>query len=207
MEKFICVGKNYLEHAKELGDTVPAKPVLFLKPPSAAYPIERAQLGKILLPKNRGMVHYECEIILRLSTKNTQNPSQELAHIEAVSLGLDMTLRDVQVDLKKQGHPWEAAKVFKHSAVIGPWIPIKDFPNYMDEPFTFSLEGVVRQNAKGNEMRTRPEACLAYAQELFPIVDGDILFTGTPVGVGAVIAGQKGEVRWGNRLCYQVLFE
>ncbi|MEO5970401.1 MAG: fumarylacetoacetate hydrolase family protein [Bdellovibrionia bacterium] len=197
MEKFICVGKNYVEHAKELGDAVPDKPVLFLKPASAGYVVGNSELGKITIPKNRGMVHYECEIILRLNAK---------AQVTAVSLGLDMTLRDVQVDLKKQGHPWELAKVFKDSAVVGPWIPIEKFPTYLDEPFTFSLEGTLRQNAKGREMRTAPEDCLQYAREVFPILDGDIMFTGTPVGVGAVVAGQKGEVRWGNRLNYEINF-
>jgi len=198
MEKFICVGKNYIEHAKELGEAVPDKPVLFLKPPSSSCVVGEGELGKVTLPKNRGMVHYECEIILRLNAK---------AQIEAVSLGLDMTLRDAQMELKKQGHPWELAKVFKDSAVVGPWIPIASFSDYLDEPFTFSLEGVLRQNARGREMRTSPQACLEFAREVFPIVAGDILFTGTPVGVGAVVAGQKGEVCWGDRLRYQVLFQ
>ena len=198
MEKFICVGKNYVEHAKELGDAVPDKPVLFLKPPSAACVIGNGEQGKVKLPKNRGIVHYECEIILRLNAK---------AQIEAVSLGLDMTLRDAQIDLKRQGHPWELAKVFKDSAVVGPWIPIGDFPDYLDETFTFSLEGVVRQKAKGREMRTPPQACLEYAQQMFPILTGDIMFTGTPVGVGGVVAGQKGEIRWGDHLNYEVIFE
>jgi 2-keto-4-pentenoate hydratase/2-oxohepta-3-ene-1,7-dioic acid hydratase in catechol pathway len=198
MDKFICVGKNYLEHAKELGDAVPDKPVLFLKPPSVICRVSQEKLGRVKLPQGRGMVHYECEIILLLNEK---------AQVEAVSLGLDMTLRDVQVGLKKQGHPWELAKVFKDSAVVGPWIPIEKFPGYLDEPFTFSLEGVVRQNAQGREMRTPPQACLEYAQLMFPIVAGDILFTGTPAGVGAVLAGQKGELRWGDYLKYEVLFE
>jgi 2-keto-4-pentenoate hydratase/2-oxohepta-3-ene-1,7-dioic acid hydratase in catechol pathway len=198
MEKFICVGKNYVEHAKELGDAIPEKPVLFLKPPSSGYVVGNGGLGKISIPKNRGIVHYECEIILRLNGK---------AQIEAVSLGLDMTLRDVQVELKRQGHPWELAKVFKDSAVVGPWISIESFPTYLDEPFTLSLDGVLRQNAKGREMRTAPEACLQYAQTMFPIIDGDIMFTGTPVGVGAVVAGQKANIRWGNKLNYQIIFE
>ena len=164
MEKFICVGKNYTDHIKEMANALPNqpakktedaisdKPVLFLKPPSSGYTIENGGSGEVILPKNRGIVHFECEIILRLDAN---------AEIEAVSLGLDMTLRDVQANLKKQGLPWELAKVFKHSAIIGPWIPINQFPTYLDEPFTFSLEGKMRQSAKGNEMRTLPDACLS----------------------------------------------
>src|SRR5258708_6102141 len=128
MDKMICVGKNYLEHAKELGDAIPEKPVLFLKPPSASLLVDRAgRKVEAILPQGRGSIHHECEILIRINERGA---------IDAVSLGLDMTLRDVQADLKKKGHPWELSKVFKNSAIIGPWIPIRDFPDYLEEEFT-----------------------------------------------------------------------
>jgi len=198
MDKLICLGKNYLEHALELGDAVPEMPVLFLKPPSVALTVDQAGASvQVLLPEGRGSVHHECEIILRLGKNGTP---------EAVSLGLDMTLRDLQVQLKKKGHPWEQSKVFQDSAVIGPWLKLEEFSTYLDEEFTFSLDGVVRQRGKGIQMRLSPEKCVSYAGEYFPLCPGDIIFTGTPAGVGPVTAGQVAEICWGSRLSFQVSF-
>ncbi|MFZ9596084.1 MAG: fumarylacetoacetate hydrolase family protein [Bdellovibrionia bacterium] len=197
-DKFICVGKNYHEHAQELGDPVPEAPLLFLKPPSSGLWVEPGRRTSVVLPQAKGVVHYECEIIARLNSQG---------QIEAVSLGLDMTLRDVQGQLKKQGHPWELGKVFRHAAVVGPWIEVSDFKTYLEEPFTFALDGEIRQRAMGREMRHLPQKCIQRALEFFPLVDGDILFTGTPMGVGGVVSGQRGELRWGSRLGYEVLFE
>jgi acylpyruvate hydrolase len=199
MDKIICVGKNYLDHAKELGDAVPEKPVLFLKPPSAVKRLD--QMGgtiRVVLPKGKGTIHPECEIILLLD---------ENGEASAVSLGLDMTLREKQAELKKAGLPWEISKVFKDAAIIGPWLPLSGNSDFLDEVFTFSLDGTVRQKAKGRDMRFLPSDCLKYAKECFPLCKGDVLFTGTPAGVGSVVSGQVGELRWGNRLAYQVQFE
>lgn len=197
-DKLICVGKNYVAHAEELGDAVPEKPVLFLKPPSAAVIVgQSGQSIEVALPQGRGPIHHETEIILKLNTQGK---------IEAVSLGLDLTLRDVQADLKKKGHPWEVSKVFRNSAVVGPWIPVHEFANYLEEEFTFLLQGKVQQKAHGREMRLSPEECVAYAKEMFPLMPGDILFTGTPQGVGPLLPGQVAELRWGKKLSYQVRF-
>lgn len=197
MDKIICVGKNYLDHAKELGDAVPEKPVLFLKPPSTLVLASSAANSSVTLPKARGPVHPECEIVVRLDAKGK---------INAVTLGLDMTLRDAQGDLKKKGHPWEIAKVFAHSSVLGPWIEIAKFQDYLNTPFTFSVNGTVRQSAKGSDMRYSPEQCLSLARDYFPICDGDIVFTGTPAGVNGVEPGQTGELNWGDQLSYKVRF-
>jgi 2-keto-4-pentenoate hydratase/2-oxohepta-3-ene-1,7-dioic acid hydratase in catechol pathway len=194
MDKIICLGKNYLDHAKELGDAVPEKPVLFLKPPSSAvHVVNRTDKVEVILPKGRGAVHFETEIVLRLGPSNA---------IEAVTLGLDLTLRDLQADLKKKGHPWEISKVFRGSAVIGPWLSISEASTYLNEKFTFSLEGQIRQVGEGSQMRFSPEQCIAYANEFFPLQAGDVIFTGTPAGVGPVLPGQQGELSWfGKNLC------
>ena len=199
MDKIICIGKNYLEHAKELGDAVPENPVVFLKPPSVALHVKkRGECLTVKLPQGRGQVHYECELILRLRAGGV---------IEAVSLGLDLTLRDLQAEIKKKGLPWEAAKVFPGSALLGPFIPIQEFSGYLTQPFQFLLDGKIVQEGMGHEMRFSPEYCIQYVKSLFPICDGDVLFTGTPAGVGPLVAGQKGILRWGNQLDTQVSFE
>jgi 2-keto-4-pentenoate hydratase/2-oxohepta-3-ene-1,7-dioic acid hydratase in catechol pathway len=196
MDKIICIGKNYLDHAKELGDAVPEKPVLFLKPPSVL--VSAKQMGETLavsLPRNRGAVHHECEIVVRINAQGT---------IDAVTLGLDMTLRNVQEQLKKNGHPWEIGKVFAGSAILGPWISLAEFPDYLERDFSFSLDGKLRQQGRGNQMRLLPKDCVSYAREFFPLCEGDVIFTGTPAGVGPVQAGQPSELRWGDHTILRV---
>jgi 2-keto-4-pentenoate hydratase/2-oxohepta-3-ene-1,7-dioic acid hydratase in catechol pathway len=198
MDKIICVGKNYLKHAEEMGEKAPEHPILFLKPPSSAVIVRTlGETIKMAVPRGRGPVHHECEIICRLSDEGT---------IDAVSLGLDMTLRDVQLELKKKGLPWEVSKVFENSAAVGPWISLSEFRNYLDVEFTFTLEGGIRQKATGNQMRFSPQQCIDYAKEVFPVRGEDVLSTGSPEGVGPVVSGQTAEVRWGNRLLYRVQF-
>jgi 2-keto-4-pentenoate hydratase/2-oxohepta-3-ene-1,7-dioic acid hydratase in catechol pathway len=196
MDKIICIGKNYLEHAKELGDAVPEKPVLFLKPPSSLIQVTKE--ASVSLPQNRGQIHPECEIVARIRV-TSQGPE-----IDAVTLGLDLTLRDIQSQLKKNGHPWEISKVFAGSAITGPWISLSSFSTYLDSEFTFSINGQVRQKGKGNQMRVLPLDCLKAAADSFPICDGDLLFTGTPAGVGPVLPGEVSELKWEKHLSFQV---
>lgn len=198
MDKLICLGKNYLKHAKELGDSVPEKPVLFLKPPSVLIQVQKA--GNLLetpLLRSRGIVHHESEIILRLNARK---------EIEAVSLGLDLTLRDEQVRLKNLGHPWEVSKVFAGSAILGPWISISEFGNYMDTEFKLSVNGSVKQASFGNKMRLLPKDCVPYIEEYFPVCDQDVIFTGTPEGVGPLQAGDLVEMTWDKKVLYRVRF-
>jgi 2-keto-4-pentenoate hydratase/2-oxohepta-3-ene-1,7-dioic acid hydratase in catechol pathway len=198
MDKIICIGKNYIEHARELGDAVPSSPVLFLKPPSTAvYCKQSGDVVSINLPQGRGIIHPECEIVLRMNSEEV---------FDAVTLGLDMTLRDIQTDLKKKGHPWEVAKVFQHATVIGPWIDLSNFKEYLDTPFSFSVDGKTHQTGLGREMRFSPTECFTHIQKHFPICPGDCLFTGTPAGVTAVSPGQSAELKWGHRLSFQVHF-
>jgi 2-keto-4-pentenoate hydratase/2-oxohepta-3-ene-1,7-dioic acid hydratase in catechol pathway len=199
MDKIICVGKNYLDHAKELGDAVPSKPVLFLKPPSVLKTAD-SKSGQVLakLPQGKGGVHHECEIVFRLD--QTGRPTD-------VTLGLDMTLRELQSDLKKQGLPWEISKVFSDSAIIGPWLKLPDHQDILKEVFTLSINGALKQKGQAQEMRYSPEDCIRYAKECFPLCDGDLLFTGTPAGVGPVVSGQVAELKWGSQLSYRVQFE
>lgn len=188
IDKIICVGKNYLEHAKELGDAIPDKPVIFLKPPSVLkQSLHWNEIIEVEFPKNRGEVHHEIEIVVQVGDE---------AKIAAVTLGLDMTLRTEQAQLKKQGHPWTTGKVFKDSAIIGPWITIDDFPQYLYNEFTLLIDNEVRQQGYGRDMTLKPEELISYISQFFPLCKGDLIFTGTPAGVGAVLSGQVATLQW-----------
>jgi acylpyruvate hydrolase len=133
MDKIICIGKNYLEHAKEMSkygdDYIPEKPVIFFKPPSTLHQAsETGSTLKATHPQNHGQVHHECEIVLRVNRDCYKiTPKDAIHYFDAVTLGLDMTLRDLQGELKKNGQPWERAKSFKDSSLIGPWIYLENF--------------------------------------------------------------------------------
>lgn len=196
-DKIICVGKNYLDHAAELGDAIPEDPVFFFKPPSS---LVESPGHAVSLPKNRGSVHYECEIVYRIGVTNGR------AELKAITLGLDLTLRDLQATLKKKSLPWEAAKSFSQSAITGKWISTDDFKNHLKVPFELLVNGELKQKSTGEQMRKSPNELLKIAAEFFTICDGDLFFTGTPKGVGAINPGDVLTLRWGDRLQYDVQF-
>jgi len=190
MDKIICVGKNYLEHAVELGDAVPEKPVLFLKPRSVWIPISDPSAIKLVpLVENKGSVHYECEIVLKVG-KNSK--------IEEITLGLDMTLRDLQKQQKEKGHPWTTSKVFPGSAITAPFLPIQKFPEWEKEPFEFYLNGNVKQKGKADEMLLSLKEMISYIESCFPVCEGDLIFTGTPKGVGPIQKNDEARLCWGK---------
>jgi len=203
MDKIVCVGKNYADHVKEmaamLGDASSEKPVLFLKPPSVLR--EAKAVGEVLplrLPPDGGLVHHECEIVLRLSRGGFHMSLEEARDaIQAVTLGLDMTRRDLQAAAKQKGQPWTTGKVFLDAAAVGPWVLVEEFPNYLETPFRFFLGGKLRQEGRGAEMLTSPSECVAYASSFFPLCAGDLIFTGTPSGVGPVVGGDTAQLEWG----------
>ena len=123
MDKIICVGKNYLKHAQELGDAVPEEPLYFLKPPSTLY-LAEGDSGRVQLPVS-GEVHHELELVFRIE-------GMTFSHF---TLGLDLTIRDLQSRLKKAGQPWEKAKVFRNSAILGPWQPLTTLDEALAIPF------------------------------------------------------------------------
>jgi len=200
VDKIVCVGKNYLDHAIELGDAVPENPVLFLKPFSVAK--QATSWGEQLclyFPSDDSAVQPECEIVLRVAHDGFRMTLETAKHaISAVTLGLDMTLRTHQTQLKKMGHPWTTSKVFKDAAVLGPWVPYDSFKNYMDDEFQLIIDGNLRQCAKGQEMMMHPEELLVYISQFFPLKKDDIIFTGTPAGVTSVSKGTMAELRWGK---------
>jgi acylpyruvate hydrolase len=208
IDKIICVGKNYHEHAKELGDAIPEKPVIFLKPASTLLQANNWDETIIAhYPQHRGELHHEIEIVLQLTEDAYQiTPTDAEKLIGAVTIGLDMTLRTEQTKLKKQGHPWTIAKVFKDAAILGPWIAIEDFPYYLYQEFTLTIDEILRQHGYGREMNLSPRELISYISQYLPLSRGDIIFTGTPAGVGPVLPGQLVTVQW-QQYSLQIMWE
>lgn len=186
MDKIICLGKNYAEHTLEMQEKAPERPVLFIKPPSVL--IEPKDKGQVTLPWNRGAIHHECEIVFRLYKKN----------IIGLGLGLDLTLRDLQKKLKENGHPWEISKTFKNSAIITPIKGLRDFPkDWQNEIFTLKVNGEIKQTGKLTDAIMKADEIIHYVDEFFPMQDGDLIFTGTPKGVGPLSPGDEIEMIFG----------
>ncbi len=183
MDKIICVGKNYLKHAQELGGELNEEPLYFFKPPSVLLVVEGGET-KLDLPKN-AEIHYELELVLKISEVDDR-----LAFTH-YTFGLDLTNRELQTRLKKAGQPWEKAKVFKNSAIIGSWTPIYIMKDVLDLTFELEVNGQVKQKGQGRDMRWSPETLLKDVQKWFPLESGDIMFTGTPEGVGPIHSGDE----------------
>jgi 2-keto-4-pentenoate hydratase/2-oxohepta-3-ene-1,7-dioic acid hydratase in catechol pathway len=186
--KIVCVGRNYAEHARELGNEIPEKPVVFLKPNTAIiYSGE-----KIIYPGFSEDMHHEVELVLLIG-KKIRNGSIEKAEdaITGYGVGLDMTLRDVQSELKKKGHPWTIAKGFDTSAVLSDFVLKKDHKLTLNELISFSVNGTTRQKAKLNTMIFNPSKIVEYISSLMTLEEGDLIFTGTPSGVGKVEKGDR----------------
>lgn len=191
MDKIICVGKNYLKHALELGDPVPSEPTYFLKPPSCLHVVDKN--NQIVRLPRTGEVHHEIELVFKI-----QNDSKGRPSFSHYTLGLDLTLRALQSSLKKAGQPWEKAKVFAHSAILGPWKELRSMDDVLDMNFQLLVNGQIRQKGMGLDMRWKPDFLLEDVARWFPVCDNDLLFTGTPEGVGPLLNGDSVTVQGGN---------
>ncbi len=186
--KIVCVGRNYAEHAKELGNEVPEKPVVFLKPASAII----FSGDEIKYPPFSEEMHHEVELVLliRSKIKNVAIEESENA-ITGYGVGLDMTLRDVQSKLKNKGHPWTIAKCFDTSAVLSEFVLKDDHNLTLDEEIFLTVNDEERQRDLLNKMSFKPAELVQYLSSLMTLDEGDLIFTGTPKGVGKV---NKGDV-------------
>lgn len=186
--KAVCVGRNYAAHARELGNAVPEAPILFLKPRTSFVPLET----DFAIPEGRGECHHETEITVLIgSVLKNADEAQCLAAIAGVTLGLDLTLRDQQNELKKKGLPWEVAKAFDGAAPLGAFIAPQAFADFSDVKFTLSVNGVQRQSGHSADMITGVLPLLAYISRIFTLEPGDVVMTGTPEGVAALQRGDK----------------
>ncbi|MDQ0067668.1 fumarylacetoacetate hydrolase family protein [Chryseobacterium lathyri] len=179
--KIICIGRNYSEHAKELGNEIPEKPVIFMKPDTAVL-----KGNDFYIPEFSNDIHYELEVVVKIS-KGGKYIQKEVAHkhYEEISLGIDFTARDLQSELKSKGLPWELAKGFDGSAVVGNFY---NKENYDLEGLQFSLLQNKEKVQDGNtkDMIFSVDDIIAFASQYFTLRVGDLIFTGTPKGVGKV---------------------
>lgn len=184
--KIFCVGRNYADHAKELGNNIPDEPVIFMKPKTALLQSHTP----FYYPEFSNELHYEVELVLRIS-KNGKYVQESQAHkyYDAISIGVDFTARDIQSDLKKKGLPWEKAKSWDNSAVVADWVILT--PEMMQAPIHFSLMNnkAVVQMGDTNDMIFSFNQIVAHISTYFSLNIGDLVYTGTPAGVGECVVG------------------
>lgn len=180
--KIVCIGRNYGEHAKELGNDIPSEPVVFLKPPSALIP----ELGPIRLPAFSDDVHHEIELVFTMARRNGCTVA------DRVTIGLDLTARDVQQRLKEQGLPWEKAKAFDGSVYVAKArTAVESFPAGHHVEFMLKKNGHVVQSGHSGQMLFDVNTLIAHVERYMALEAGDLLFTGTPAGVGRLAAGDR----------------
>ena len=194
--KIVCVGRNYADHAKELGNAIPDTPILFIKPPSSL----RALADGIVMPQGLGECHFETELCVRIGTplKNATREQAVLA-IDGVTLGLDLTLRDLQNTLKANGHPWERAKAFDGACLLGEWLS----PAMVDlaqAEFELQINGTQRQHGNSTQMIFDVVGLVAHISQSFSLCVGDVVMTGTPAGVAALQVGDQLRMRLHTQL-------
>jgi 2-keto-4-pentenoate hydratase/2-oxohepta-3-ene-1,7-dioic acid hydratase in catechol pathway len=183
--KIICIGRNYVDHISELQNERPEEPVVFLKPDSAVL----LKQHPFVIPEFSNEVHHEVEILVRIN-KVGKYIDEKFAHkyYDEIGLGIDFTARDLQLKLKEKGLPWEKAKAFDGSAVIGDFLSKKDFSSIESINFELKNNGITVQKGNTNQMLWSIDKIIAHVSQYFTLKIGDIIFTGTPQGVAKVSA-------------------
>lgn len=187
MRRIFCIGRNYGEHIKELGNIVPSSPVIFMKPESSLV----FNYGKTNFPKHGKELHHEIEVVVELSghPKN-QTKEAALACISGITLGIDLTLRDVQEELKSKGLPWEKAKSFDGSALLGDLKKVGDI-DLGNLDFSLEINGEIKQIGNTREMLLDIPSLILEVGNIWNLRSGDLIYTGTPKGVGKLNPGDK----------------
>ncbi len=186
--KLICIGRNYTDHIKELENDRPTEPVVFLKPDTAIL----LKNQPFFIPDFSEDVHHEVELLVKIN-KVGKHIAKKFAHkyYDQIGLGIDFTARDLQAQLKAKGLPWEKAKAFDGAAVIGDWLPKSTFENIDDINFSLQKNDQVVQQGNTSLMLWKIDEIIEYVSKYFTLKIGDIIFTGTPSGVGKVVANDK----------------
>lgn len=186
--KIICIGRNYTEHIEELANEKPEHPVVFMKPDTAILPRNQA----FYIPDFTNKVHYEVELLVKINRVG-KHIAAKFAHkyYDEIGLGIDFTARDMQDELKSKGLPWEKAKAFDHSAVIGEFVSKTDYEDLQNLNFSLQKNGEWVQKGNTSHMLWQIDELIAYVSQFFTLKTGDILFTGTPAGVGQVEDGDE----------------
>lgn len=196
--KIICIGRNYAEHAKELNNPIPQTPIFFMKPDVALLTD-----SKFYYPKFTRDLHFECEIVVKID-KSGKYISEEFAHkyYSKITLGIDFTARDLQTECKKNGLPWEIAKSFDNSAPIASkWLEFRSM-DFKNTTFNLYQNGNLMQRGRTSDMIFSIDKLIAYVSRYLTLKTGDLIFTGTPSGVGPIAIGDHlmGEINGENLL-------
>lgn len=181
--KILCIGRNYADHAKELKNQIPIEPVIFMKPDSALLPKGNA----FFIPDFSQNLQHEIELVIRIDRLG-KHIEERFAHryYSEFTLGIDFTARDLQQKLKEKGLPWEKAKAFDGSAFLSPWLKKEDFSDLDQLSFSLHKNGEIVQNGNSSDMLFSIDKLIAEVSKYFTLKIGDLIFTGTPAGVGAV---------------------
>ena len=181
--KIICIGRNYTDHIQELANERPEDPVVFLKPDTSLV----LKNQPFFIPPFSDDVHYEVEVLVRIN-RIGKHIQQKFAHkyYDEIGLGIDFTARDIQAKLKAKGLPWEKAKAFDGAAVVGDWVNKSELPHIDELQFEMTKNGTVVQQSSSALMLWKVDELIAYVSQFFTLKIGDIIFTGTPAGVGPV---------------------
>ncbi len=181
--KIICIGRNYTEHIEELNNEKPREPVIFIKPDSAVLPKQQ----DFYIPEFTQEVHYEVEVLVKIK-KVGKHIAEKFAptYYDEVGIGIDFTARDLQQELKSKGLPWEKSKGFDGAAVIGKWLPKDKFEDLNNLNFELRKNGELVQMGNTSHMLWKIDELIAYISKYFTLKKGDIIFTGTPAGVGRI---------------------
>ena len=186
--KIICIGRNYADHAKEFNNAVPQEPVFFMKPDTALVKDNAA----FYHPSFSKEIHYEAELVIKIN-KNGKSILPQFAHkyYSQLTVGIDFTARDLQEQCKQKGLPWEKAKAFDNSAPIGTFIDIDTLPNKQSINFDLQINSKQVQVGNSSNMLFNFDAIIAYVSKFITLKTGDLLFTGTPAGVGPIKIGDR----------------
>ncbi|RLD88840.1 MAG: 2-hydroxyhepta-2,4-diene-1,7-dioate isomerase [Bacteroidetes bacterium] len=179
--KIICIGRNYIDHAKELNNPVPEKPVFFMKPDTALL----LKHNPFFYPDFSNNVHYETELVVKID-RNGRHIEEKFAHkyYNEIGIGIDFTARDLQAEAKKKGLPWEIAKAFDQAAPLGSFLPKSRFEDLNNINFSLKINDELRQQGNSKDMIFTFDAIIAYVSRFVTLRTGDLIFTGTPQGVG-----------------------
>lgn len=186
--RLFCIGRNYAAHAAEMKSPMPEIPMVFLKPSTALI----RNNGVVELPLQSDEVHHEVELVVVIGKKGKHiNESQAADHVEGYAVGLDMTARDIQAKAKKKGHPWSVAKGFDTFAPLGDFVPKSAVNDPQNLGIKLLINGVTRQSGNTRDMHFSVHELIAYCSTIFTLLPGDLIYTGTPEGVGPVHDGDK----------------
>lgn len=186
--KILCIGRNYVDHINELGNATPSAPVIFMKPATSII----SEGEQIRIPAYSQDCHYEAELAVLIGTDGKNIPeSAALSHVAGYGVAIDMTLRDIQDNLKKNGLPWETAKGFDTACPLSDFAPAATVSDPQDLTIRLTLNGEQRQNSSTSLMITPVAQLISYLSTVFTLEEGDLILTGTPAGVGQVVSGDR----------------